>query len=129
MGRINIRLSEKSKKEWLSRAKLENASLTALIIAAVDLYVQGDIIATPVSKPVKREPLIVRTKKKRVLGGDKIVSTEKIVRTLEEEIEEALRISEPENWLRVKKLVKEEGYEWDAQFKRLSMDGFLVRRF
>lgn len=72
------------------------------------------------------------TKTKQVLQSVQIralESKEDIREKIIGEIGRALELGERENWERVKKLVRESGYEWSITTRELRKDGILIKRF
>lgn len=131
---IKIRVSEEMKVEWQKMAVEQGFSLSELIIRSVN--------SVPTNVPTKRIKKIVPTEivptRAQGVDGDILVSKTReegsipsepvSLKELKEELLVAMEMGDPQNWDRVKELVRVSGYEWDGTTKCLSQNGMVVWR-
>lgn len=122
---IKIRIGGEAKKRWQEKAKGAGMSLTELIFSTIDNVPTkgGEVVSVPTNVPTKTKQVFQSVE----IGP--LESREDIRRRVIEEISGALELGERENWERVKKLVRESGYEWSITTRELREGGILIKKF
>jgi uncharacterized protein (DUF1778 family) len=127
---IRIRISSAQKELWQKEAEEKDITMTDLIIDALEesvgVITENDVITEEKEESVITEDSVMTEEVDEVLK--ELDESEVTLEDLQEEVEEALQLSDGENWRRVKELLKGAGYEWDGRTRAIYKDGRVVYR-
>jgi hypothetical protein len=130
---IILRIDSEKKALWQDKAEEEGVSLSQYIINRVEKSVYTKKEKKDVYTEKEEESVYTKevppVKEFKIRGEYNVIKAKEVtLEDLQEEVGEAIEIGEKENWERVKGLLSEAGYEWDARQRAILEDGRVVYR-